>query len=235
MSKIKLPLIQATALANKIVTALSPGCLRAEIAGSIRRQKEYVGDLEIVCIAKPELDSVIEELVTDNRLTRGDKNGKKFKNFLIPSVPGLGLDLFIPTRETWGVIFTIRTGPAEFSQKLVTQQNKGGFLPSDLHVKEGRIWRGSEALPTPEEASVFKMLGWYIEPENRTADFRPSRSRLVLMNRIGQGHLEPGMNLEKMRRILRDADIAGLESASDEELKGIWATVEAAKEANRRQ
>lgn len=228
MTKIKLPLKQAQALTDKIIAALSPGCVRLEAAGSVRRLRAEVGDLEIVAIARPELDSIIEQLLADNRLAKGDKNGKKLKNFLVPSVPGLGLDLFLPTVDTWGAIFTIRTGCAEFSHKLVTQQNKGGFLPSDLHVKEGRIWRGSEALRTPNEADVFKLLGWYIPPEQRTADFRPSRNRLVLMNRIGQGHLEPGMNLERMKGILRDADLANLDSASDEELGGIWRIVEAA-------
>lgn len=230
MSKIKLPLSQAAALTDKIITALTPGCLKIQVAGSVRRCRPEVGDLEIVCIAGPSLDFVIDDLIDNGRLECGDKNGKKFKNFLIPSVPGLGLDLFIPTRETWGVIFTIRTGPAEFSHKLVTQQNKGGFLPSDLRVKEGRIWRGNEAIQTPEEADVFKLLGWYLEPEYRTADFRPSRHRLVLMNRIGQAHLEPGMDLERMKGILGEADIANLESASNEELEGIWAMVEGAKE-----
>lgn len=225
MAKIKLPLKQAQSLTDKIIGALEPGCIRIECAGSVRRGKEQVGDLEIVAIAAPGLDELIEQLVADSRLTRGGKNGKKLKTFLIPAVPGLGLELYIPTRETWGTIFTIRTGCAEFSHKMVTQQNKGGWLPSDLNVKEGRIWRGGEALQTPEEADVFKLLGWYVEPGNRTADFRPSRQRLVLMNRIGQGHLEPGMNLERMKAILRDADIANLESASDEELEEIWTEV----------
>lgn len=240
--KVNLPLKQAQNLSDKITAALSPGCQRIQSAGSVRRQKETIGDLEIVCIpsptlrtgAGPSLDDIIDDLIDNGRLERGDKNGKKFKNFLIPAVPGLKLDLFIPTIETWGVIFTIRTGSAEFSQKLVTQQSKGGFLPNDLRVKDGRIWRGDVALPTPNEEDVFKLLGWWIEPERRTADFRPSsfdvtqdvRQRLVLMNRIGQAHLEPGMSLDKMKRILREADIGSLDSASDEELEEVWQVVE---------
>lgn len=224
--KVNLPLKQAQNLSDKIIATLAPGCQRIQSAGSVRRQKETIGDLEIVCLANGQLDTVLDDLIDNGRLERGDKNGRKFKNFLVPSVPGLKLDLFIPTIQTWGVIFTIRTGSAEFSQKLVTQQNKGGFLPNDLRVKDGRIWRGDAALPTPNEEDVFKLLGWYIEPEQRTADFRPSRQRLVLMNRIGQAHLLPGMNLEKLKWILREAGIGNLDSASDEELGDIWRAVE---------
>lgn len=179
MTKIKLPLNQAQALTDKIIAALSPGCLRAEAAGSVRRGKAEIGDIEIVCIPRPTfdlfgehigsvLDMVLTNLVNEGRLIRGDKNGVKYKNFLIPTVPDLKLDLFITTPECWGVNFTIRTGPAEFSQRLVTQRDKGGLLPSDLSVSGARVWRGAEALRTDEEIDLFRLIGLdWIEPKDR--------------------------------------------------------------------
>lgn len=181
MSKIKLPLIQAQTLAGKILATLSPGCQRVEIAGSIRREKAEIGDIEIVAIPRPALDlfgqpigsaldTVLADLLHAGRLVRGDKNGENYKNFFVPSVEGLKLDLFITSPECWGVIFTIRTGSADFSRRLVTQSGKSGLLPNDLRVSGGRIWRGLDALETPEEADVFELIGgpgYWVEPKDR--------------------------------------------------------------------
>lgn len=46
----KFPLLEAGDAACQIVNALRPQCERIEIAGSIRRQKQWVGDIEIVYI-----------------------------------------------------------------------------------------------------------------------------------------------------------------------------------------
>lgn len=181
MTKIKLPLKQAQSLTCKIIEALAPGCERIECAGSVRRLRAEVGDLEIVCIAKQTvdlfgdpvgslLDMVLTNLVEEGRLIRGDKNGRKFKNFLIPTVTDLKLDLWITTPECWGVRFTISTGSAEFNKRLVTQRSKGGLLPSDLNVSGARVWRGAEVLATPTEQALFDLIGgpgWWIEPKDR--------------------------------------------------------------------
>ena len=42
----------AMMLAGKVVDELAPVCERIEIAGSIRRKKPTIGDVEIVCIPK---------------------------------------------------------------------------------------------------------------------------------------------------------------------------------------
>lgn len=181
MSKIKLPLAQAQPLAEKIRAALAPACRRVEIAGSIRRQKAEIGDIEIVCIPQyaPDLfgdpgqsllDLLLVDLLKNERLLPGGANGDKYKNFYVPAADGLKLDLFITSPECWGVIYTIRTGSADFSHKLVTPRKHGGLLPSDLRVADGRIWRGNEALETPEEADVFKAMGMdWIEPRERVS------------------------------------------------------------------
>lgn len=180
MSKIKLPLKQAQSLTDKIIAAIAPGCLRCEPAGSVRRLRPEVGDIEIVCIPRYAvdlfgdpidsiLDMVLFNLIETGRLLRGDKNGAKLKTFFT-GIAGVPLDLFITTPECWGVNFTIRTGPAEFSQRLVTQRSKGGLLPSDLNISGARVWRGAEVLETPTEKAVFDLVGgpgWWIEPKDR--------------------------------------------------------------------
>lgn len=196
----RLPLHQAARLADKIKRTLALSCVRLEIAGSIRRRQPTIGDIEMLAIplrqpglfGQPEqsmLDLTLDQLVRDARLQRGRCEGERYKNFLIPSVEGLALDLFIVTPETWGVQMAIRTGPADFSRRLVTHQSYGGLLPDHLTIEEGRIWMSAGApltelpagveteadhpgercpLRTPEERDVFACLtcGW-IEPEDR--------------------------------------------------------------------
>lgn len=66
---------------------------------------------------------------------------------------GVGVDLFIASRETWGCVATIRTGSADFTHWLVTPRRQGG-----------------RAFETREELDVFAALdvAW-VEPAERAA------------------------------------------------------------------
>ena len=181
MTKAHLPLSEAMAMAEKLITELEPVCERIEIAGSIRRRKPFVGDVELVCIPKiePQLDmfglqvgskSMLEEqLAWMPKL----KDGPSYKQL---DLGPCNLDLFITTREKWGLIFTLRTGSSEFSHWLVTHRRYGGALPSNLTINEGRIWRESQLLETPEEKDIFKTIGLaWVDPQHRTG---PKRANL---------------------------------------------------------
>ena len=170
----KITLSVAEERAQSIVEWLKPACQRVEIAGSIRRRKPMVGDIEIVCIPR-QSKNILGEPILDfeavvYRMNAGAEllaGGNKYRKY---NVNGVQLDLFITTPAQWGVIFMIRTGSAEFSHKMVTQRNKGGYCPSHLNVKDGRVWScGRTALDTPEEIDVFKQfrVDW-VEPRNRT-------------------------------------------------------------------
>lgn len=175
----RIPLPEAQALAASIVELLRPHCERIEAAGSIRREKKDVGDIEIVCIPRPvTLTNLLGETVTrrnSDDLTarlllagyRLIKNGEKYKQAdLGPCM----LDLFITEPECWGVILAIRTGPADFSHRLVTPRNQGGLLPSFLQVKEGRLQDRSTGvqLNTREEIDLFNAIDLkWIDPSQR--------------------------------------------------------------------
>lgn len=174
----RLPRAEALALAERAIDLLRPVCQRIEIAGSLRRQKPDVGDIEIVCIPRTiqyqdlfgnllPVESVLDNSDIPELIGKVLKNGPHFKQI---DLGPCNLDLFITTREQWGVIFTIRTGSADFSHALVTPRNQGGLLPSYLQVKEGRIIHRStgKMYDTYEEADVFKVMGLkWIEPEDR--------------------------------------------------------------------
>lgn len=168
----------ALRLAEHLVSKLQPGCERILIAGSLRRQKREIGDIEIVAMPMlaPTLDMFGEAIPgqevsgLDDQLallsTEGyTKNGSKYKQF---GYKGASVDLFIASRETWGCVATIRTGSADFTHWLVTPRNKGGGCYSHLKFSEGRLMDGAKALDTSEERLLFAALDRdWIEPVDR--------------------------------------------------------------------
>ena len=174
--KTKRPYAEALAIANDLVALLRPACERIEIAGSLRRKKAQIGDVEIVCIPKThpstdlfgtEIDRVsLVDIVLAAEDVTFTKNGEKYKQF---EYGGMTVDLFLATKETWGVIYTIRTGPWEYSKWLVTSRYAGGAMPGPMRCLDGRLWKSGAVLDTPEEADVFAALGLdFVPPEQRT-------------------------------------------------------------------
>ena len=179
----------ARRVADEILESLAPHCLRIEVKGSVCRVKvDDIHDIEIVCIPKPRtappafgetpyaspLHAYTDGLLQLGLMAyRKDKNGRrawgdKFRRALWRSTP---LDLFITTAEQWGVIATIRTGSAAFSHKLVTPAVQGGWMPIGMRVELGRLWHGTMAIETPEEADFFEAIGLpWVEPIGRNLE-----------------------------------------------------------------
>lgn len=175
---IKRPHAQMLSTATGIVERLRPACERIEIAGSLRRKRPMVGDIEIVAVPKLSMglfgpipgETEVDSLLRSWPITLL-KNGEKYKQFTFIGSKGseFKIDLFLqPDPATWGVNFMVRTGSAEFTTRMVTSVHKGGLCPAGLNVKEARVWRGPEVLDTPEEADVFRLWGMdFIAPESR--------------------------------------------------------------------
>jgi DNA polymerase/3'-5' exonuclease PolX len=182
----------ALCLAQEWVGLLRPSCERIEIAGSIRRRKPQVHDIELVAIPKYEqgeaidlfgttaqvnkldeiLNSLHEQMKFTYKFSPSDRsaNGEKYKKLFTPE--GIQIDLFIVTPPAqWGVLFTIRTGSDDFSHWLVTKRKYGGAMPSDCESKNGAIWRNGKIVPTPEEKDLFDLCGVWYEPSERGKDF----------------------------------------------------------------
>lgn len=98
----------------------------------------------------------------------------------ICSLGPIPVDLFcvLPPAQ-FGVQLLLRTGPAEYSHRLVTPADQGGkILPKDHRIEDGRIIRSfmpegqiylvDEPIDTPEEEDVYRVLGLpYLPPEER--------------------------------------------------------------------
>lgn len=176
-----------------IVDVIGPYVARAEIAGSIRRGCREVGDIEIV--AQPwtpqstkDLHAKLQELVNTGliELDRKSSDGKRppfGPRYYRLTYCGKPLDLFLVLPPVdWGIIYTLRTGPAEYSHWIVTEALQRGFKVSDGQLFKRSI-RGPwvpilEKIPCPQEEDFFKALGLeYQTPELREVLGREARNR----------------------------------------------------------
>jgi len=167
---------EALFIAKQLKSELSPLCERIEIAGSVRRQKPDVGDIELVAIPKMVsngdlLGTPISAFARYDfiRLGKVLKHGQRYIQIALHQQINLDLFLVLPP-ATWGVIFTLRTGPDTFSRSCVTPRSKRGLLPSYLQVKDGAVRHATtgEIIPTPEEKDFFRVLEMqWIPPDKR--------------------------------------------------------------------
>lgn len=188
----------ATALehAERLCAILAPACDLIVIAGSVRRRKAHVGDIELVAVPKWEADllgnptqlvmeSLLKRVIADGVLSRvvspGERampDGPKYKRLIVCDLAPVALDLFMGPASNHGLRLAIRTGPAGFSHALVmprTQsfldsngQRCSGLLPAGWSVYDGNLRNAGQIIDTPDERVLLETYaGGWIEPEDR--------------------------------------------------------------------
>jgi DNA polymerase (family 10) len=185
-TNLRLSLKVAEDLAARIAAELAPVCERIEIAGSIRRRRETVGDIELVCIARHSpslipgvpgvslLELALVAMAQKGKLIPAGRNeGERLKKYYLPALHHEGhdlkLEINISDAERWPVELAIKTGPAEFSKCLVTHRRDGGFLPTYCQIKSGwQVWEGQERRQFESERAFIEWAcGEWIEPRDR--------------------------------------------------------------------
>jgi len=194
-SPFRLSLPVAADLANKILNSLAPVCEPGFCiaAGSVRRRRPDVGDIEIVVIPAFSrglfggpgvslLDMTLVQMVNRGQLLRASRAPLEqltCKPFYIPALAREGhyfkLEINVSDAEKWGVELAIKTGSANFSHRLVTPRNRlirpgvYGLLPSYCIVRDGwQIWDGQGRVRFADEREFIEWTcGEWVEPERR--------------------------------------------------------------------
>ena len=179
MSAAQFKLELARLAAVKVVTALLPWCARIEIAGSIRRGRPFVGDIDIVlqpvdATARAAIEGRCRE--TTKRIKGGEQyvvyemaNGIQldlwFAHGAIPSAQDMFGGETAPARPpNFGMLLLARTGSAAHNVHLAQIAQARG-LHFDPHAG---LKRGGNVIASEEEADIFKALSvGYVEPERR--------------------------------------------------------------------
>ena len=135
--------------------------LRVEIAGSIRRRKETVGDIDILVTTNKPLD-VMEyfsnmDLIDDVVVKGPTKSTVRLKE------NGIDVDLRAFDDESFGSALMYFTGSKETNVEL-----RRIAISKGLKLNEYGVFKGDNLLAGRTEKEVFQSLGMsYIEPELR--------------------------------------------------------------------
>jgi DNA polymerase/3'-5' exonuclease PolX len=171
----------AQKIASKILTDISSSCSRSAIAGSVRRKKKDVKDIEIVAIVD-NYNVLYEALRHHGRIIKpgtpeiidwpAKQNAKYIRMLLNDDIK---LDFFVAHPDNWGGLYAMRTGSA------VSPNGEYGFIPAVFANWKRKSGGGRmmSCMPTtpegvchsvPEEEDFFDLCGIkWIDPEYRSS------------------------------------------------------------------
>mgnify|MGYP001594669775 CR=1 FL=1 len=148
---------QANAIAALLVAELGQYCQKVVVAGSIRRQRPLVGDIDLVVI--PANQGQLAVKLHELGLTGGNKILRAFYR-------GAPVDLYLATEETFPMLLLVRTGSAAHNKWLAGRAKSMG-----LHfAADGRgILKDGARVAWRSEEEILAALGLhtYIPPEQR--------------------------------------------------------------------
>lgn len=170
------PLADGERVAYELTALLSPACERIAIAGSIRRRKPDVGDIELLCAPKSvrpadilfgadQLDIEVRRLIGRGVLAyrpnvKGTVTYGPLNKLLLHVPSGIPLDIFSTDLANWGMALVVRTGSADFNKRMMTrflQQGMKGHAYGGITTPNGEV-------ECPDEETVFQCLGWEFIP-----------------------------------------------------------------------
>lgn len=153
---------EAESIARALIDHLRgcPGLDRIEVAGSFRRWKETVGDLDILATVRDGGEVMARFLAYEGIgeiLSRGPtRSSVRLKN-------GLQVDLRVVVSESFGAALQYFTGSKAHNIELRTLAVKRG-----LKINEYGVFRGEERIAGESEEEVYSILGLpWIVPELR--------------------------------------------------------------------
>jgi len=152
----KMALINAQDIGRRFMAYIEPHVSKMSIAGSTRRECDFVGDIEVVIVPKDEFSMGIA-------FPEGFKgmvvNGSRLKRFKYPE-SGTQIELYITNMADYGRILAIRTGSSAFSHiNLALRWNRLGWCGT-----EDGLRRKSEC---------DKKSTWKIKPEYKANPTKP--------------------------------------------------------------
>ncbi|MCX4756369.1 DNA polymerase/3'-5' exonuclease PolX [Kitasatospora purpeofusca] len=152
----------ATALADRIVAALAavPGCTRCAYAGSLRRMRETVGDIDVLATAEdsaPLMAALTALPYTAEVIGTGPTKTS------IRTTDGIQVDLRVVPEEDWGAALVYFTGSKAHNIKLRTMAVRAGLKLSEYGLFDAE---GGEKIVSASEEEVYAALGlpWIAPP-----------------------------------------------------------------------
>ncbi|MCL6551563.1 MAG: DNA polymerase/3'-5' exonuclease PolX [Firmicutes bacterium] len=149
-------------LAEELVAYLrrTPGLQEIAVAGSLRRRKETVGDIDILVTSrKPE--AVMDAFVRAPQVAQVLAHGPTRSSVILDA--GIQADLRVVDPAAYGAALQYFTGSKEHNVRLRERAVRAG-----LKVNEYGVWRGERRVAGRTEEEVYRAVGLpWIPPELR--------------------------------------------------------------------
>ena len=163
---------EAERLADQFKAAVEPQCDRIEVAGSIRRQKTKVHDIDFVVVTKTDAEwqKISDKL--KHLKAKPNCSGNSVIKAFVPCQNGLfQVDFYRAKPSTFGIHLLVRTGSAEHNMWLAGYAISKGMR---IRYSEGLIKEGS-VIAGETEKGVFEALSlpYPLPSEREIVDSKP--------------------------------------------------------------
>jgi DNA polymerase/3'-5' exonuclease PolX len=187
----RFPRADAIAVTRELISLLQPCCSRLLVAGSLRRRKPDVGDIELVFIphmiegTDPEdmfgkkiavnamdfaLDLMIKEGLLSKRPSKDGRTAWGPKNkFAVHQPSGIPIDFFTGDVENWWNLVVCRTGGAQSNVEIAGTAKRAGWNWNPYGMGFSR--------PNPER------VGWWL--------IKPIHSEQEVFEFVGLPYRDP--------------------------------------------
>lgn len=155
-------LVVATQVAESLLASLAalPGVERAVVAGSLRRMRETVGDIDLL-VALGGSSPVMERFVHGDDVQQVIASGDTKASVVLKN--GMQVDLRVVAAESFGAAWVYFTGSKAHNIALRKLAQERG-----LKINEYGVFRARERIAGETEESVYRAVGLsIIEPELR--------------------------------------------------------------------
>jgi DNA polymerase (family 10) len=158
----RMPWVRAEEVAGPLVDYLKSikGVKRTDVAGSYRRRKETVGDLDIL-VAAADGASVVDRFVNYEDVTEVVSKGTTRSTVILRN--GLQVDLRVVPQASYGAALHYFTGSKAHNIAI----RKMG-VERKLKINEYGVFKGKKRIAGRTETEVYRQVGLpYVEPELR--------------------------------------------------------------------
>lgn len=165
----RVPLHQALPLAESVVETLRQTklCDRIEIAGSARRRKETVGDIDLL-VTSDEPEKVMDAFCTLPQVERVMQRGPTKASVRLAL--GLQADLRVVDDAVFGATLHYFTGSKEHNVALRTLAQTRGITINEYGVFKGTAEKKGKLLASKTEADVYGALKMAVVPPELRED-----------------------------------------------------------------
>jgi len=162
----RVKLYTAISIADRVIREFGGLYDRVAMAGSIRREKEEVGDIDLCFIPSPDPFNV-EAFNSQLGGMFGWQKPKRKSDPLKPKRVGLfeevQIDFYITTKESWGAMLMFCTGSPQMNIRQRQIASAKGYK-----LNEKGLWEGDKMIAGATEKEVYSALDMaFLNPKDR--------------------------------------------------------------------